>query len=258
MTGTALEIVQIPCLHDNYGYLAHDAESKLTASIDTPDADAINTTLEAYGWRLTHILNTHHHFDHTGGNLSLKNRWGCEIVGPAADRARIPGIDTALGDGDVFAFGRHQADVFDVPGHTRGHIAYYFASDAAAFVGDTLFALGCGRLFEGTPAQMWTSLQKLLALPDATMVYCAHEYTEANARFALTVDPGNSELVKRSEEITYLRAHALPTVPTSIGLERRTNPFLRPASESLRSTLAMEAASDVEVFAEVRARKDRF
>ena len=258
MAPDPLEIVQIPCLQDNYGYLIHAPDAGLTAAIDTPDANAINAALEAHGWRLTHILNTHHHFDHTGGNLSLKARWDCVVVGPAADRERIPAIDTALGDGDVYEFGGHSARVFDVPGHTRGHIAYYLEGDGAAFVGDTLFALGCGRLFEGTPGQMWTSLQKLLALPDATRVYCAHEYTEANARFALTVDPDNEALVRRAGEVRRARARGEPTVPTSIGLERRTNPFLRPQSETLRRSLDMLDSSDVEVFAEVRGRKDRF
>lgn len=254
----SLEIVQIPCLSDNYGFLIHDSEAGTTASIDSPDAEVINRALQDRGWALTHILNTHHHFDHVGGNLKLKEKWGCVIVGPAADEARIPGIDITLGDGDVYRFGGRTARAFDVPGHTRGHIAYYFADDHVAFVGDTLFALGCGRLFEGTPSQMWTSLQKLLALPDQTRVYCAHEYTQANARFALTVDPENQDLHRRAREIDDRRSQGLPTVPTSIGLERRTNPFLRPASETLRRTLGMLEASDTEVFAEVRARKDRF
>ena len=259
----SLEVVQLPCLQDNYGYLIHAPRAGLTASIDTPDASVINAALDARGWRLTHILNTHHHFDHTGGNESLKAQWGCEIVGPAADRERIPGIDTMLKDGDVFDFGGHRAIIFDVPGHTRGHIAYYFpgdhlAGDHLAFVGDTLFALGCGRLFEGTPSQMWASLGKLLALPDETVVYCAHEYTQANARFALTVDPDNQALRSRADEISEMRARGEPTVPTSIGLERRTNPFLRPMSDTLRQSLGMVDASNVEVFAEVRARKDRF
>ena len=254
----SLEIVQIPCLSDNYGFLIHEPDSGATGTIDTPDAAAINRALQKNGWTLTHILNTHHHFDHVGGNLELKKKWECVIVGPAADAARIPGIDIAVGDGDTYEFGSLTARVFDVPGHTRGHIAYYFADEHVAFVGDTLFALGCGRLFEGTPSQMWTSLQKLLALPDQTRVYCAHEYTQANARFALTVDPDNQDLRRRALEIDDKRAQGLPTVPTSIGLERRTNPFLRPASETLRRTLGMLEASDTEVFAEVRARKDRF
>ncbi len=254
----SLEIFQFPCLSDNYGFLIHDPDSGATGSIDSPDATLINQALEAHGWKLTHILNTHHHFDHTGGNLKLKERWGCMIVGPAADLARIPGIDVAVGEGDTYEFGGVRAQVYDVPGHTRGHIAYYFADEQVAFVGDTLFALGCGRLFEGTPSQMWTSLQKLLALPDQTRIYCAHEYTQANARFALTVDPENEDLARRAREIDDARAQGLPTVPTSIGLERRTNPFLRPGSETLRRTLGMINESDTQVFAEVRARKDRF
>lgn len=253
-----LEIFQFPCLSDNYGFLIHDPVTGLTAAIDTPDASAIDAALKDQDWVLTHILNTHHHFDHAGGNLALKEKWRSYIVGPAADRERIPGIDLALGDGDVFEFGSHRARILDVPGHTRGHIAYYFENDEVIFVGDTLFALGCGRLFEGTPSQMWTSLQKLLALPDRTRVYCAHEYTQANARFALTVEPDNVNLQRRAKEIDHMRERGEPTVPTNIRLERLTNPFLRPDSANIRQTLGMEQATDTEVFAEVRARKDRF
>ncbi len=253
-----MKIVQFPCLSNNYGFLIHDPGSGATGAVDTPDADAINAQLAERGWQLTHILNTHHHPDHVGGNLELKQRWNCVVVGPTADRTRIPGIDIALGEGERYRFGAFSARIFDVPGHTRGHIAYYFADAQVAFVGDTLFVLGCGRLFEGTPQQMWTSLQKLLTLPDETRIYCAHEYTQANARFALSVDPENEALRHRALDIDSKRAQSLPTVPTSIGEERRTNPFLRPMSESLRRTLAMPDASDTEVFAEVRARKDRF
>lgn len=252
------EIHQFPCLSDNYGFLIHDADEGLTATIDTPDSEMINAALSERGWTLTHILNTHHHFDHVGGNLALKDKWQCQVVGPSADQDRIPGIDLGLADGDIYAFGRYLARVFDVPGHTRGHIAYYFEQAHAAFVGDTLFALGCGRLFEGTPSQMWISLQKLRALPDETIVYCAHEYTQANARFALTVDPDNDALRERAMDVDAMRARGEPTVPTSIGLERRTNPFLRPDSESLRRSLGMTHSTDTEVFAEVRTRKDRF
>ena len=172
-----LQVHQFPCRSDNYGFLAHDPQSGLTACVDTPETDAINAALEEKGWHLTHILNTHHHGDHTGGNLDLKERWNCEIVGAANDAERIPGIDVRVSDGDDYAFGDMSARVFEVPGHTTGHIAYYFASEGIVFVGDTLFALGCGRLFEGTPAMMWNSLEKLMALPDDTVVYCAHEYT---------------------------------------------------------------------------------
>ena len=254
----ALQIHQFPCRSDNYGFLAHDPDQGLTASIDTPDADTINGALDEKGWRLTHILNTHHHGDHTGGNLALKRQWACTVVGAANDAERIPGIDVRVSEGDEYAFGAMSAKVIEVPGHTTGHIAYYFASEGVAFVGDTIFALGCGRLFEGTPEMMWNSLQKLMALPDETVVYCAHEYTQANAQFALTVEPGNARLVARSKEIDELRARGLPTVPTTIGLERATNPFVRPMSENLRATIGLSGADPVAVFAETRKRKDNF
>lgn len=254
----SLQVHQFPCRSDNYGFLAHEPERGLTACIDTPDADAINAGLEQKGWRLTHILNTHHHGDHTGANLVLKERWGCTIVGAANDAERIPGIDVRVADGDAYAFGSLSAEVFEVPGHTTGHIAYYFASENIAFVGDTLFALGCGRLFEGTPEMMWNSLQKLMALPDETVIYCAHEYTQANAEFAITVEPGNTQLVARMKEIDALRAQDLPTMPTTIGLERATNPFVRPMSEDLQATIGLSGADLVSVFAETRKRKDNF
>ena len=253
-----LEVHQFPCLGDNYGFLIHDTASGQTATIDTPEAGPINAALEEKGWTLTHVLNTHHHFDHAGGNEELKARWGCTVVGAANDAERIPGIDVRVSDGDSFALGDSIATVFEVPGHTTGHIAYYFESAGKAFVGDTLFVLGCGRLFEGTPQQMWTSLQKLMALPDETVVYCAHEYTQANAAFALSVEPGNEALVARAKEIDDLRAQGLPTVPTTIGRERETNPFLRPMSENLQATIDMPGGDLVEVFAETRRRKDHF
>lgn len=254
----ALEIEMFPCLADNYGFLLHDSEAQVTAAVDTPDAAAILAALHARGWKLTHILNTHHHGDHAGGNLALKERTGCRIVGPGRDAARIPGIDVGVADGDRFVLGSHAVEVVETPGHTRGHIVYYLPGDGVAFVGDTLFALGCGRLFEGTPAQMWASLQKLLRWPDATRLYCAHEYTQANARFALTVEPGNAALAERAREIDRLRAARRPTVPTTLGLEKATNPFLRPASEDLRTTIGLGGADDVAVFAKTRALKDAF
>ena len=253
-----LTIHMVPCLTDNYGYLLHDADSGTTAAVDTPDAEEIAVQLDAKGWRLTHILNTHHHADHAGGNLALKRRTGCTIVGPRADAARIPGIDIGVGDGDEVALGAHRARVFDTPGHTRGHIVYWFEGARAAFVGDTLFALGCGRLFEGTPRDMWTSLQKILAWPDDTRLYCAHEYTQSNARFALTVEPQNRALVERAAQVARLRAAGKPTVPTTLVEERATNPFLRPQSLGLRATIGLEEAPDVEVFARTRALKDAF
>ena len=253
-----LTIHQFPCLSDNYGYLLHVKEAGITATVDTPDADAILRELSFKGWRLTHILNTHHHPDHAGGNLALKEKTGCAIIGPRAEQARIPGIDIRVGDGDTVDLGGHIAQVLDVPGHTAGHIAYWFKDDDVAFVGDTLFSLGCGRLFEGTPEMMWRSLSKLLVLPDTTRLYCAHEYTQSNARFALTVEPHNQDLKRRAAEVERLRSEGKPTVPTTLGLEKATNPFLRPRSADLRTTLGLENASDVAVFAETRARKDRF
>lgn len=258
----SLEIHQIPCLQDNYGYLIHDPDGNdgagATAAIDTPDSDAIFQALDEKGWRLTHILNTHHHGDHAGGNLALKEKTGCRIIGPKDEAGKIPGIDDAVGEGDEVTIGTHTARVFDVPGHTAGHIAYYFGAAGVAFVGDALFALGCGRLFEGTPDQMWTSLQKLKALPDDTKVYCAHEYTQANAKFALTVDPSNEALVKRASAIDRLRSADVPTVPSTIGLEKETNPFLRPGDGAIREALGLVDADDVSVFAEIRRRKDNF
>ncbi len=253
-----LHIHQFPCLSDNYGFLVHERLSGVTAAIDTPDACAIDRELRRKRWRLTHILNTHHHPDHTGGNLWLKEHTGCIVVGPNADAARIPGIDLQVSEGDTLEFGSAEALVYDTPGHTSGHIVYYFAGEQVAFVGDTLFAMGCGRLFEGTPAQMWDSLQKLMNWPDRTRIYCAHEYTRANGRFALTVEPGNHALIRRMEEVERLRAADRPTVPTTLYQEKRTNPFLRPDSQGIRTQLGMEEADNVDVFAEVRRRKDRF
>jgi hydroxyacylglutathione hydrolase len=214
--------------------------------------------LKAHGLKLTHILNTHHHFDHTGGNLELKEKTGSKIIGPRADAERIPGIDLAVGEGDLVAVGTAIARVFDIPAHTKGHIAFWFEADKAVFTGDTMFAMGCGRLFEGTPAQMWSSLSKLARLPAETRVYCGHEYTQSNGRFALTLEPENTDLVARMKEVNELREKGLPTIPSTIGIELKTNPFLRPSSAALRKSLALESADVVEVFAETRRRKDTF
>ncbi|MEQ8250839.1 MAG: hydroxyacylglutathione hydrolase [Oceanibaculum nanhaiense] len=253
-----LTIHQIPVLSDNYVYLVHAAATGETAVVDPAVAPPVLAALEQKGWRLTHILNTHHHADHTGGNLALKQATGCTIVGPRADAARIPGIDVEVGEGDRYRFGGEEALVFDVPGHTRGHIAYHFADSKALFCGDTLFALGCGRLFEGTPAQMWASLGKFRTLPADTLVYCAHEYTQSNARFALTVDPQNANLKARAAEIDRLRAAGQPTVPSLLGEEVATNPFLRADDTDVAAAVGLAGADPVSVFAEVRKRKDNF
>ena len=253
-----LEIHMFPCLSDNYGYLVHEPDNDLTACIDTPDSDAILEQLERRGWRLTHIFNTHHHHDHAGGNLALKRATGCTIIGNGADAARIPGIDIKVADGDVFDFGGHAVEVLETPGHTVGHIVYYIPDQSVAFVGDTLFAMGCGRLFEGSPGQMWNSLSRIRQWPADTRVYCAHEYTLANGKFALSVDSTNDDLRQRMEEVQALRRDDRPTIPTTIELERRTNPFLRADVEEFASGLGMQGSSAVDVFAETRRRKDNF
>jgi hydroxyacylglutathione hydrolase len=254
---TELIIRQIPVLNDNYVYLLHEHEHEMTAAVDPAVAAPVMKMLANTGWRLTHILNTHHHGDHVGGNLELKAATGCTIVGPRADRDRIPGIDVEVGDGDTYALGAAVARVFDVPGHTRGHIAYWFGQSKALFCGDTLFLMGCGRLFEGTPAQMWTSLNKLKALPPETRIYCAHEYTQSNARFAVTVEPENATLAERARLVDQLRAAGRPTVPATLGEELATNPFLRADQPSLQA--AAGAPGDaVATFAAIRRRKDSF
>ena len=196
--------------------------------------------------------------DHIGGNAALKDRYGAKIVGPRAEISRIAGLDRTVGEGDEVAVGTETARVFETPGHTSGHIVYWFETSKALFCGDTLFALGCGRLFEGTPAQMWDSLSKLRALPDDTRVYCGHEYTAGNAKFALTIEPDNAELAARAEEIAAARARGEPTIPSQLGLEKRTNPFLRADLPELQAAIGMPNSSTVTAFAEVRGRKDRF
>jgi hydroxyacylglutathione hydrolase len=253
-----VEIVQIPVLRDNYVYLLHEPASGVTAAIDPAVAPPVEATLVRRGWRLTHILNTHHHADHTGGNLALKSATGCRIVGNRDDAARIPGIDVAVGDGDRIDLGTTFARVIAVSGHTVGHIAYWFEDQAALFCGDTLFSLGCGRLFEGTAAMMWQSLGRLRALPAATRVYCAHEYTLANARFALTIDPDNPALQRRAAEVEALRAAGQPTVPSRLGDETLANPFLRADIPELQAQVGAPAGDAIAAFAEIRRRKDVF
>jgi hydroxyacylglutathione hydrolase len=253
-----IDIRQFPCLADNYGYLIRDPASGAVAAIDTPDPAAIDAALAAEGWRLTHILNTHWHPDHAGGNEALKATWGCTVIAPRNEAAKIPGADRLVGEGDVVMLGAAKAIVRDTPGHTLGHIIYHFADDGAAFVGDTIFALGCGRLFEGTPAQMWSSLSKIAAMPPATKLYCAHEYTQANARFAVTVDPDNDALRRRVDQVNERRTRGEWTVPSTLAEELQTNPFLRARDTGVRRAVGLEDADDVSVFAEIRRRKDQF
>ena len=253
-----LEIELFPCRSDNFGVLLHDPATGATASIDAPEEAPIIEALERRGWTLTHILTTHHHGDHVEANAALKKRFGVTIIGPAKEAARIPGLDQAVDGGDRFEFAGHPVDVIWTPGHTAGHICFHFPEDKLLMAADTLFALGCGRLFEGTAADMWSSLSKLAALPDDTTVYFGHEYTLSNARFAVTVDPDNAALTKRVAEIEALRAAGKFTAPTTIGVEKATNPFMRAGDAAIRTTLGMPSASDAEVFGEIRRRKDNF
>lgn len=253
-----LEVIQIPALSDNYIYLLHEAESGETAAVDPADAEPVLRALAERGWRLTQVLNTHHHGDHVGGNLELKRRTGCTITGSEQDRGRIPGIDRAVREGDIVHVGSAAAHVLFVPGHTLGHVAYWFRDESLLFCGDTLFAMGCGRLFEGTAEDMWGSLKRLRELPPETRGYCAHEYTETNGRFALTVEPDNPALLARMEEVRRLRRLGRPTVPFRIADELATNPFLRPESPAIRAALSLRQASEQDVFAETRRRKDHF
>ncbi len=253
----ALEIHQFPCLSDNYGVLIRDPDTGVTAAIDVPEAGKVRDALAAKGWKLTHILATHHHNDHTAGNLEIKAETGCTVIGPRAEAARIPGIDTQVGQGDRFKFGSFDVEVLDTPGHTAGHISYVIPAAGVAFVGDTLFAMGCGRIIEGDPEMMWTSLQKIARLPAETRIYCGHEYTVANARFALTIEPDNAALVRRAAEVEALRAAGKPTLPTLLADELATNPFLRAPNAGIRRRLGMEKSADWQVFGEVRERKNK-
>lgn len=254
----SLEIEVFLCRSDNFGVLLHDPQTGQTACIDAPEEGPIVKAATRRGWTISHILTTHHHTDHVDANLALKEKFGCEVIGPVDEAVAIPGLDQAVGDGDEFDFAGHSVHVIGTPGHTAGHVCYYFPDDKLLFAADTLFALGCGRLFERPAADMWQSLQKLAILPDDTSVYFGHEYTLANARFALTVDPQNQTLKSRAAEIEALRAKGGFTIPTTLGMEKQTNPFLRAADPGIRNHLQMEARSDEEVFAEIRKRKDNF
>ena len=225
-----LEIIRIPVLSDNYVWLVHEPESGETMVVDPAVAEPVLAEAEKRGWKITQIWNTHWHPDHTGGNAAIKEATGCHITGPEAERERIPTLDTFVEEGDTVKLGNVVADVIDVPAHTAGHIAFYIPSEKVAFVGDTLFAMGCGRLFEGTAEQMYDNMRKLEALPDDTKIYCAHEYTQSNGEYALVAEPDNLALKERMAEVLTLRSRGEATVPTTIGQERATNPFMRAAS----------------------------
>jgi len=253
-----LEIEVFSCRSDNFGVLLHDSETGVTISIDAPEEALIIDALNRRGWTLTHIFTTHHHMDHVEANLSLKEKFGCEIHGPYEEAVAIPGLDKSAADGDEFELAGRRVQIIATPGHTAGHICYYLPDDALLFAADTLFAMGCGRLFERPAADMWHSFQKLMALPDETKVYFGHEYTLSNARFALTVDPDNAALQQRAREVEDLRSRGEFTIPTTIGLEKQTNPYMRVADASIRAHLNLESATDADVFAEIRTRKDNF
>jgi hydroxyacylglutathione hydrolase len=253
-----LQIDQFMCRDDNFGVLVHDPESGETALIDAPEEAAILKAVERTGWTPTIILTTHHHVDHVEANEALKKRFGLTIVGPQKEKAKIPGIDRTVSEGDTIDFAGRKVNVIETPGHTSGHVSFHFAEDVVVFTADTLFALGCGRLFEEGPAVMCESMKKLAKLPPETVVYCGHEYTLSNARFAVTVDPDNARLAERARKIEALRADGKPTLPTTIGEELATNPFMRWGDAGIRRHLGMEGASDAEVFGEIRKRKDNF
>ena len=250
-----LEVHQFPCLSDNYGFLLHDPDSGETAAIDTPDGAEYLRQAEAKGWRITQIWNTHWHPDHAGGNKAIVEATGAIIVAPA-EVERISYIDTVVDHGDIVALGKWQASVIDVSGHTNGHIAYHLPETGIAFVGDSVFALGCGRMFEGEAQQFWNSLMRIKSLPSDTVLYCAHEYTQANARFALHADPKNIELKAYAKEIDHIRERGEPTVPTVLGRELATNPFLRADEPAIQKRWG--GISPAETFATLRAAKDNF
>lgn len=253
----SLELSLIPCLSDNYAVLIHETETGETACIDAPDARPIQAALGEKGWKLTALFITHHHHDHVDGLELLKSHYSARVYGPKAEAGKIIGLDETLSENDEFEFAGHKVKIFETPGHTMGHICYHLPDDDLLFSGDTLFVLGCGRLFEGTPSDMWASLSKLAALPPATKVYCGHEYTLSNAEFAAKLEPDNIDLQTRLIDIREKRSQNQPTLPSTIGEELKTNPFLRPASPEIRKTLAMPGESDEAVFAAIRKRKDQ-
>lgn len=253
-----VEVHVVPALTDNYINILHDAAQGITVVVDPGEAGPVRAFLAERGWRLTHILATHHHGDHIGGITDLRADSHATLIGPKAEMERIPEMDATYGEGDRFTLGSQTVHVFDTPGHTRGHCAFFFEQAGLLFSGDTLFSLGCGRLFEGTPAQMWDSLSKLRALPPETLIYCGHEYTASNARFALSIDPDNLALKARAEEVAALRAKGLPTIPARLSDELAANPFLRADDPVLAAHFGLTGAPHASIFAAVRKAKDEF
>ncbi|MEM8655756.1 MAG: hydroxyacylglutathione hydrolase [Pseudomonadota bacterium] len=253
-----LDIRTIPCLSDNYAFLAHDPATGATALIDAPEAGPILAALKETGWTLSDVLITHHHYDHVDGLADILAKHPARVVGAAADAHRLPALDVQVSEGDSFTIGSETGTVIDVSGHTVGHIAFHLPESKAVFTADSLMALGCGRVFEGTKPQMFDSLQKLAALPRDTVVYSGHEYTEANGTFALTIDPENTDLISRVREVADKRASGTPTVPSLLSEELATNPFLRAHDPAIQAHLGMEGANATDVFTEIRTRKDNF
>ena len=254
----SFELLTVPCLSDNYAFLAQDDDSKITLLVDAPEANPILAILQEKQWSLSHVLLTHHHWDHVDGLPQLLEFHSPQIIGSAADLKRLPPLHLPVAENDKIRIGGNEGTVFDTPGHTIGHISVYFEASKLLFSADTLMALGCGRLFEGTAEQMWHSLQKLSKLPDDTLVCSGHEYTEKNADFALTIDPKNQELINRVQFTKKIRSEGLPTVPSSMGEEKKTNPFLRPWNKNIRTQINMLDATDEEVFGKIRALKDAY
>jgi hydroxyacylglutathione hydrolase len=246
------------CLKDNYGVLVHDPASGATAAIDAPEAAPIEAALKSTGWKLTDILVTHHHADHTGGIAELKSKYNCRVVAPQAEAGKIPVVDETVREGDKVSVGNLNANVIETPGHTSGHITYWFGGDKLAFAGDTLFSIGCGRVIEGTPEMMWTSLKKLRELPGDTRVYCGHEYTLANIKFARTIEPDNKALAARATEAEKQIAAGQWTIPTTIDEEKAANVFLRADVPAVAAAVGLAGKPAAEVFAEIRARKNKF
>ncbi|KAI4372466.1 hypothetical protein MLD38_010693 [Melastoma candidum] len=256
---SSLQIELVPCLKDNYAYLLHDADTGTVGVVDPSESSPIIDVLSRKDWNLTYILNTHHHYDHTGGNAELKAKYGAKVIGSTVDSDRIPGIDILLKDGDKWMFAGHEVLVIETPGHTRGHISFFFPGSGVIFTGDTLFSLSCGKLFEGTAKEMQESLNKIASLPDDTIVYCGHEYTLSNSKFALSIEPNNESLKSYAARVAHLRSKGLPAIPTTLKTEKLCNPFLRTSSTEIRQVLGISAgADDAEALRVIRQAKDDF